>query len=315
MSETETNGVDRVRELLNGHVAAGPAKEPRLNHDESDGWDDGGFYNATKDPQSESDGNSASDHEEPADERTRGSADDQRTGRRPWHRCPDLVEEILSRANEPWVSLTLAADEIVSVRAGGIVVVMGPTGAGKTSLVAGMLVAHARNAGPVVVLSRELPADSGARAIGMQCDASWPDVLTGKVPRPDMERSLALPRMLVLDRRAATLTALVSAIKTMKTECAGEPVLAVVDYVQIIESQEREARSKVADVIAQIDEIARAHRVVVIAISQMSRAAYGPRAGGGEAVGADSTDGGAESAAIERAASVTLSIGSAGPDT
>ena len=80
MSETETNGVDRVRELLNGHVAAGPAKEPRLNHDESDGWDDGGFYNATKDPQSESDGNSASDHEEPADERTRGSADDQRTG-------------------------------------------------------------------------------------------------------------------------------------------------------------------------------------------------------------------------------------------
>ena len=153
----------------------------------------------------------------------------------------------------------------------------------------------------------------GARAIGMQCDASWPgDVLTGKVPRPDMERSLALPRMLVLDRRAATLTALVSAIKTMKTECAGEPVLAVVDYVQIIESQEREARSKVADVIAQIHEIAR-YGVVVIAISQMSRAAS-RSARSGEAVGADSTDGGAESAAIERAASVTLSIGSAGPD-
>ncbi|MDQ3366646.1 MAG: AAA family ATPase [Myxococcota bacterium] len=220
----------------------------------------------------------------------------------------------MSRASEPMTTLTLGDDEIVTVRAGGIVVAMGPTGAGKTSLIAGMLVAHARDHGPVVVLSRELPADElAARMIGMQCDASWLDVLTGQVPRDQMDHALALPRMYVLDRREATLAALVETIQVAKAEHAGAPVLVAVDYVQILESGERDARAKVADVMAQIDDIARAYRAVVIAISQMSRASS-RAARNGESVGADSTDGGAESAAIERYATATLSIGQAGPD-
>ncbi len=231
-----------------------------------------------------------------------------------YHRAPDLVGMIMSRASEPWCSLTLGGDELVRVRPGGMAVVMGPTGAGKSSLVVGILIEHARDRGPVVVLSRELPADElAARAIGMLCDASWPDVLTGRVPLSEMERVLGLPRMIVLDRRDATLRELTIAIEDIRAECPGEPVVIAIDYIQILESGERDARAKVADVIAQIDEIARAHRAVVIAISQMSRAAS-RAARGGEAVGADSTDGGAESAAIERAATVTLCIGSSGPD-
>jgi KaiC/GvpD/RAD55 family RecA-like ATPase len=234
-----------------------------------------------------------------------------------WHRAADIIETIQRYAAEPWVSLRLGLDlsddaEIIAVRAGGIVVVMGPTGGGKTSLVAGMLIAHARDHGPVVVLSRELPMDEfGARMIGMQCDASWPDTLKGKVQRSEMERVLS-PRLFVLDRKNATLDALTEAIEAAQAEYPGEPVLVAVDYVQIVTSAERDARAKVADVIDKVDEITRRYRVVTMAISQMSRASS-RAARAGETVGADSTDGGAESAAIERVASVTLSIGASDP--
>lgn len=227
-----------------------------------------------------------------------------------WHRAPALVELILKYADEPLVSLKLGCDELAVIRQGGIVPVMGPTGAGKSSLVAGMLIAHD---GPTVVLSRELPADElAARAIGMQCDASWLDVLTGKVPRQTMERVL-MPRLYVLDRKNATLGALEGAIQAAQHEYPGQQVLVAIDYIQILESLAAEARAKVADILAQIDDIARAYRVVVLAISQMSRASS-RAARAGEAIGADSTDGGAESAAIERFATMTLSIGVAGPE-
>jgi energy-coupling factor transporter ATP-binding protein EcfA2 len=226
------------------------------------------------------------------------------------HRPPALVDLIMRHANEPLVPLKLGGDELAVIRPGGIVAVMGPTGAGKSSLVAGVLVAHD---GPTVVLSRELPADEfAARAIGMQKDASWLDVLTGKVPRHEMERVL-MPRLYVLDRKDATLGALHGAIQAAQQEYPGQQVLVAIDYVQILESPEREARAKVADVLARIDDIARAYRVVVLAISQMSRASS-RAARNGEALGADSTDGGAESAAIERFATMTLSIGASGPD-
>jgi hypothetical protein len=176
-----------------------------------------------------------------------------------------------------------------------------------------MLIAHARDHGPVVVLSRELPMDEfGARMIGMQCDASWPDTLKGRVQRSEMERVLS-PRLFVLDRRNATLAALCEAIEAAQAEFLGEAVLVAVDYIQIINSGEREARAKVGEVIDRIDEITRRYRVVTMAVSQMSRVSS-RAARAGEAVGADSTDGGAESAAIERVATVTLSIGACGPD-
>lgn len=225
----------------------------------------------------------------------------------------EVAEIIASRVGDPWVSLFLGSDELAKIRTGGIVVVMGPTGAGKSSLVCGFLVEHARSAGPVVVLSRELPADElGARIIGMQCDASWPDVLMGKVMRSDMDRSLS-GRLLILDREEATVAAMDAAIEMMQAEFPGEPVLCAVDYVQIVDSDEREVRARVADVVAQVDRVTRNRRVVTLLISQMSRAAS-RAARAGENLGAESTDGGAESAAIERVASVTFTIGAQGEE-
>jgi len=229
--------------------------------------------------------------------------------RPPWLRRDEIIALIVERAHEPLVDIRIGGDSIVLVRRGATVVVMGPTGAGKSSLSIGILLAHD---GPVVVLSRELPADElAARAIGMRCDEAWMTPLIGGVSPSRMQDALD-PRLFVLDRKNATLAALELAIRAAKAEYPDQPVMVAVDYLQIIESGEREVRAKVADVVAKVDEIARAHRVVVLAISQMSRASS-RAARNGESIGADSTDGGAESAAIERAATVTLSIGSAGP--
>lgn len=230
-----------------------------------------------------------------------------------WRRAPDLVDVIMAHAGDPWAKLTLGDEELVSVRCGGSIVVMGPTGSGKSSLVCSLIVEYARTQGPVVVMSRELPADELiARAIGMQCDASWSDVLRGKVSVEEMRHRADLPRMLIADRKDANLEVLEALIQATQAEYPDELVLVVVDYVQIVESSETEVRAKVTDVIARIDEILRAHGCVGILISQMSRA-NSRAVRKSEAIGADTTDGGAESAAIERAATVTLAVGASGP--
>jgi replicative DNA helicase len=228
-------------------------------------------------------------------------------------RAPDLVDAILAHAGDPWLTLELAGGEIASVRAGALVVVMGPTGAGKSSLVAGIVVRHARRAGPAIYLSRELPADElGARIVGMQCDASWPEVLRGQIAREHMAKALDLPRLVIIERDDATLAALCSELRAARVSHPDSPVLAAVDYAQIIGEAGDDQRVRVSDTMAQIDRLAREHSAVVLVVSQMSRAnARSARAG--ESVGAETTDGGAESAAIERYASLTLTIGCLGP--
>src|SRR5690348_7250325 len=99
-------------------------------------------------------------------------------GPRTWRCCRELVTVILSQADEPVVSLALGGTELVKVRAAGITVLIGGTGRGKTSLACSLLVEHARDHGPALAVSLELPADElVARVIGTRCDASWLGVL------------------------------------------------------------------------------------------------------------------------------------------
>lgn len=227
----------------------------------------------------------------------------------PWHRCPDLVAAIMERAGDPWVDLTLVGEELARARAGATVVLIGGSGSGKSSLTSCLLIEHARNVGPAIALSIELPAEElGARIVGIRCDASWEDALRGRVKREFMTDALDIPRLYVLDRRRATLANLEKAIDAARAEYPDQPILVAIDYAQLIDSREREARLKVADAFAQIDDLAREKRVVALALSQMSRASA-VRARKGEAIGADSADLGAETAAIERFATLTLSIG------
>jgi hypothetical protein len=226
-----------------------------------------------------------------------------------WLRGPDLVRAILERANDPWIALTLGGDELARLRVGATAVVMGGSGSGKSSLTACFLVEHAKHVGPAIALSIELPAEEfGARIVGQRCDAGWEDALRGRVATPEMERALGLPRLFVLDRRRANLENLEKAIDAARAEFPGEPILVAIDYAQLLDSREREIRQRVADVFAQIDDVAREKRVVVIALSQMSRA-NADKARKGDAIGAESAALGAEASAIERFATLTVSIG------
>jgi hypothetical protein len=229
-----------------------------------------------------------------------------------YRRAPQLVDAILERANDPWIELTPGAGDVfASVRVGATVVVIGGSGSGKSSLTSCMLVEHAKNVGPAIALSIELPADElAARIVGIKCDASWEDALRGRVPRADMERVLDLPRLWVLDRRRATIRNLELAVKDARAEYPGQPILVAIDYTQLLDSKEREARLRVAEAFAQIDDSAREHKFVALALSQMSRASA-KVARKGEALGAETADLGAETAAIERFATLTMTIGMA----
>lgn len=232
--------------------------------------------------------------------------------RPPWWTAPELVDEVWKRKDDPWVSLMLGADELCRIRAGGIAVLMGGSGSGKSSLVANLIVEHARNAGPAIVQSIELPADElAARIVGFRCEATWEQALRGQVKREFMEQALALPRLYVIEREHATIANLRACARAVAKAHPGEPILVAIDYAQLVASDEREARAKVADAFAQIDKVARDERFVAIAISQMSRASAN-LAVTGEKLGAETASLGAESAAIERFASLTLTIGKKG---
>ncbi|MGE0551746.1 MAG: DnaB-like helicase C-terminal domain-containing protein [Kofleriaceae bacterium] len=243
---------------------------------------------------------------------TLSSSDDNRGAR--FQRCPDLVAAILARAGEEFVSHTLGGAELYRLRLGAMAILTGAPGTGKTSLATGVALEHARNKGPVVFLSLEMDADElGARAIGMQCCSGWEDALCGRVARTEMSRALALPKLLVLDGEHSTLQALESAVEVVRGENPGEPVMVVIDYLQILPSEERDMRARVAAGAQAIRRLAKRLRVVALVISQPSRAA-GKALSSGELLGADSMTANAESAEIERAAYITLALGSSGPE-
>lgn len=226
-----------------------------------------------------------------------------------WHRCRDLVPEIVRLSSEPSIALALGGDTIIEVRPGGIVLEIGASGGGKTSLAASLLVEHADHVGPAITMSLELPGEEfTGRVIGIRCDVSWLDVLTGKVPEEHMRAALP-ERLVVIPRRDASADALRDAIEDMRREYPGEPILAAVDYVQLMEeSTEREIRRRVADAMKALDTVAREQRVVMIAVSQGSRAASRALSSG-LVLGAETADAGAEAAELERWSTATLAIG------
>ena len=90
-------------------------------------------------------------------------------------------------------------------------------------------------------------------------------------------------------------------------------ILVIADYIQIVPAEERDVRARVAAVVESLRKIAKRMRIVMLAISQPSRAA-GQALAHGELVGADSMTAMAETAAIERSAYTTLAIGAHGPE-
>ena len=249
------------------------------------------------------------DHEQGANGKTNGTA----AAPARWFDRAAIVELIRARAGEAWVDIGLGHDTIARVRAGGLLTLSGPSGAGKSSLAAGFVRRHAREFGWGLILSRELTTDEfGARMIAAELGRSWEEVLRGEVSDDDM--LAALPeRVRIIDRENATLATLDAELATLRATHPEEPILAVVDYGQIIGDDSDDQRLRTATAWSLFDSILRHRRAVGLMLSQMSRVAS-KAARNGERLGADAMDGGAESSAIERYSTVVLEIGATGPE-
>lgn len=245
----------------------------------------------------------------------------------PWFTWTQIVDEIKAHKNDPTVAIRLLDTDLVRVLVGAMIVLAGGPGSGKSTLASNVLLQHAIEVGPALAVSIELPMrEFGARTIGLTHDASWIGALTGEVSDDAMDRFVeripraesGLPRYLVLDRKRANLANLKLAVDALKKAWPGLPILVAVDYVQILKNENGpkrvdNERLRVADLIEELDEMAREMGFVVIALSQMS-AANSKIARSGEAIG---VDGGAELAAettaFNRFATVGLSIGARSP--
>ena len=226
-------------------------------------------------------------------------------------RGPEIVAKIWELRNEPLVPLEIGEGPIASVYLGGIALLNGGTGTGKTSLAMEVAIRHAVHRGPALVVSLELPDRIiGARIVGIRCDASWTSVLGGEVSREHMLGQWP-ERLRIIERRDATIDNVTDALMAIRREYPGEPPLVVVDYVQIMDNEEREIRRRVAKAMEALAKLAEDNRAVVLALSQGSRSSSRQLAGG--SVGRETADAGAEAAELERWSVCTIAIGGHAP--
>jgi KaiC/GvpD/RAD55 family RecA-like ATPase len=239
-----------------------------------------------------------------------------------YQRCKQLVAAILSRKDEPWVELRIRDVVIARLRLGQVAMLTGAPGSGKSTLALTLCHAHLEAGGVVAYVSVELDGDElVARFIGMQCDTSWEQVLRGKlnslidedVIKREMERLADHPGFAVLDGDDATFTQLKATLERLRSEFKDAPIMVVVDYLQIVSSDEEGVRERVAAVAQQLRRFAKAERIVGLGISQPSRAA-GRGLASSELLGMDTMTAMAESAEIERAAYVTMALGAHQPE-
>lgn len=257
-----------------------------------------------------------SDHGAPSEPDPDGPESEKEPERAKMWRTPtELVDEIIARAGEPWVCFGIDGEELARLRLGSFGVISGGPGSGKSTLTAALLAEHARLHGPAPYLSLEMGADElSARIIGIAEAASWEDVLRGRVPRDRMLAALP-PRLAILDRDTddVTLAQLDAIVAKLRADHGDQPVLAAVDYVQLAAGNGIDVRAKNAETVEIIRRAAKRLRIVLLGISQPSRAA-GNALRKGEMVGIETMGASAETAAFERGAYVTMAIGVTGPE-
>ncbi len=234
----------------------------------------------------------------------------------------NLVSVIQSQAALPWVPFLVGVgaahpEPVAELQPGESAFLMGPTGGGKSTLALGILCNHAEHNGPAILVSRELSAAAAAaRAGALLADVPWSDVL-GKSPSSGerfQEQAFArlreLPRFFMLAGEHTSLADIKRAISSVRGRFPGQPIMLAVDYLQIMEAERggHDIRQNISSIVEALRRLVAKELVVGLMISQMSRSTS-RLARAGELVGRDAADAGAESAAIERSAAVTLTIG------
>lgn len=233
-------------------------------------------------------------------------------GRRTYHTVEQVVAGMHRFAQLPWIPFALGGEVIAELPLGESLYLMGPSGSGKTTLAFCFATHHARHCGPVIIVSRELSeVTAGGRLGAMLSGASWSDVLRGRATEEAGRALLELPRLLFLDEDRTSFSALRRTIAEVKVDFPGEPIMVLVDYVQLLEASGRgggELRLRTNDAVDELRRLILSEKLVGLVLSQMSRAIAREAKGGGR-LGGDAGDGGAETSAIERAAAITAEIG------
>lgn len=225
---------------------------------------------------------------------------------------PELAA-VFNRRPPPLCSLSLSPpEEVIRVPRGAMVTLTAPTGGGKTSFAIQIACHHALHNGPVVYVSRELTAEEvAARIVGQRCGVTWEAALLREIPEGEGDKVLrGLGRLRVLEHDDATIAKLEAVIAELRNLHADEPILVVIDYLQIMAREVRgDERAQVAGIVEQVRRVTKRLGFVTLALSQGSRSASRGLASG-ERIGSDTTDAGAETSQIERAAHATLALGS-----
>lgn len=236
-------------------------------------------------------------------------------GRRSYLSVHDVAMQIEEFSTRPWVPFVVGGETIDELPLGESLFLMGATGAGKTTLALAMAAHHAQHTGPVIIFSLELMAATiGARLGAMITHESWSDTLRGPATKAACAALVQLPRLCFLDRKRANFDSLRRTVVEVRGQFPDEPIMALVDYAQLLKSSQRsgsDLRMRVADAIGELREIIQDEHLLGLVLSQMSRD-NARAARKGERKGLETADGGAESAAIEQAAAITLSLGRAG---
>lgn len=221
-----------------------------------------------------------------------------------------LVSEIVEFGKQPRLSWAVPElDRLAPFVVGGAVVVIGATGRGKSSFVLHVGSNHARTIGPVLIVSAELAgAVVGARLVSRAHNVSWLAPLSGEVSAEVMSAALDIPNMRILDNVGPDILEVIDdELAVFAEEYPGQPALVLLDYLQLLPGVP-EIRQRVTDNMVGVRKLVEKHRAGAVVIAKAGRAAArGLR--GGETVGADATEAGAETNAIEHETIAQITLG------
>jgi len=225
-----------------------------------------------------------------------------------------LADEIRALASLPRVSWGFKElDRLAPLIVGGLAIVIGATGRGKTSFLFQLGRHHAKTVGPVLVISAELiGAIAGARLVSAELGRSWYSVLDNKVSDEDLARALDFPNMRIIDEVSGdTLELIKVELEAFATEYPGKVPLVLVDYLQLIPGGE-EVRARVSDNVVELRRLMAKMGAFAFIISKAGRVAA-KELRKGEALGTDATEAGAETGQIEHEATALVALGAMRP--
>lgn len=154
---------------------------------------------------------------------------------------------------------------------------------------------------------------SGVRPVSSSVISSASSMaLRSSVSIGERSRYVSAKRLRIIERRDVSMENLHASIASARRDYPDQPTLVVVDYVQIMDNEERDIRRRVARAMEELDALANEHHAVVLALSQGSRASSRQLASG-EKIGRETADAGAEAAGIERWSVNTIAIGGHAP--